>query len=230
MLDRILWKLLSRQTRDALLGRMRISDRQAMEKILSGSNRIPAAFRAKNCLFIHVPKAAGSSLQHALFGNRISGHLPLWHYESLHSAFVDHAYKFSFVRHPVDRAHSAYRYLRKAATFSRDAGFADVLNRYPSFDAFVRHWMHEDNVWLQIHFCPQWSFLCDRYGDLRMDFVGRYEQLDADFAHVCEQLAVDKALAHRNASMPAGRAGLSLATRQRLERIYARDFELFGYS
>lgn len=229
MLDRLMWKMLSRQTREAIINRLRISDRQSIDKILSGKSGIPPEFLKTNSLFIHIPKAAGSSLQHALFGGRVTGHLPLWHYEHASEAFVDGAFKFSFVRNPIDRACSAYRYLRKTAAHSRDSGFAAVLNRYPSFDAFVRNWLCSENIWLQIHFCPQWSFLCDKYGDLRMDFVGRYENLERDFSLVCDRLALDATLAHRNASAQQDGHDLSPDSRRRLERIYERDLDLFGY-
>ena len=62
MLQRFVWKLLPKTQRNFLLGRLSVVDRQVVNKSMSANVRFPDAFSRHSCLFIHVPKCAGSSI------------------------------------------------------------------------------------------------------------------------------------------------------------------------
>lgn len=168
-----------------------------------------------NCLFVHIPKTAGQSIEQffmdrlqldwdedrealLLQGNHDThcgteklahlsaseyvacGHLGQEHFSSL--------FKFSFVRNPWSRILSEYRYRNYFQYFS----FRDfVLNKLPGpgWDDRYRHVM------------PQYDMLYDHEGNLLVDFVGRFENLQEDFDRVCTHLGItDSALPHRNKS------------------------------
>ena len=67
MLQRYFWKLLPKVQRNFLLSRLPVQERQIVNKAMSGNAHFPAYFRERRCLFVHVPKCAGSSLCAALF-------------------------------------------------------------------------------------------------------------------------------------------------------------------
>lgn len=50
-----------------LLGRLAVVDRQAVNKAMSANLAFPEPFQQRACLFIHVPKCAGSSVCLSLF-------------------------------------------------------------------------------------------------------------------------------------------------------------------
>lgn len=233
MLQRLFWKMLPKKQRVFLLGRLSVVDRQAVNRSLSGEAALPAAFAQHNCVFIHVPKCAGSSICSALFDGNGPGHLPYYWYQQQFPEHCTRSFKFAFVRDPLERAYSAYTYLRTHPNGTRDLQAHTLTSSYRDFDQFAAHWLHPDNLRRQLHFAPQTDFLVDEVGRMSMDFIGRQEHLVRDFHYLCERLGVSAALPHLNASQdrrrePA-RQFCSLRTRQLVQRAYERDYEVLGY-
>jgi len=171
--------------------------------------------RELSCLFVHIPKTAGQSIEqyfidrlglswesdrdHLLLGNNNDptkgteklSHLSAEEYVRcgyIDAAEFDQMYKFSFVRNPWERIVSEYRY----RNYFRHRSFRDfLLHRLPApdWDDKYRHIM------------PQYGMLHDQKGRLLVDFVGRFESLQTDFDQVCRQLELqDSQLPHRNPS------------------------------
>ena len=74
--------------------------------------------------------------------------------------------------------------------------------------------------------------MADARGNLLVDFVGRYEHLQADLAVVCQRLSLDPStFSHKNAAQhPHYSTFYSPATRELVRERYARDIEFFGYT
>lgn len=224
-------KLLSKPTREAILTYVPEIDRGSLNRVLSGGRRLPDDYLRHSCIFIHVPKCAGSSVKAALFTDRTQGHTPLRYYEENFREFYGRAFKFGFVRDPLDRAYSAFRYLHAdTSAAGRNAAAHRLARKHGDFDTFVRQWLCAENVQRQIHFVPQWQWLCDSLGDIAVDYVGRQEEMDSAFAHVCQRLGVDAKLPQTNVSpKPKERPQFAAATIDRVRLVYERDYELFGY-
>jgi hypothetical protein len=225
MLQRLLWKLLPKHQRVFLLGRLSVVDRQAVNKSLSGVATLNPAFERHQCVFIHVPKCAGSSV--------CPGHLPYYWYEQQFPQHCERSFKFAFVRDPLERAYSAYTYLRGNPMGARDLQAQALVSSFRDFDHFIAGWLHPDNLRRQLHFAPQTDFLVDHMGQMAMDFLGRQESLQQDFQHLCERLGVDSSLPHLNVSL--GRRNepvrdfCNSRTRRLVRRAYQRDYEVLGY-
>lgn len=206
--------------------------------------------RRRRFIFIHVDKAAGTSIQDALrpFCEPVSGvrlrrkipllgplaRLPLlrdWVEFGEHITAEDlrrclpgpvwaGAFKFAFVRNPWARLVSRHQYL-----------IAHPENRHHrravrlGFPAFVR-----DEIRRNRRHSHQVGYLCDRSGSPLLDFVGRFEELGRDFGEVCRRIGVEAALPHLNASVRGDyRSFYDAALREEVGRHFARDCELFGY-
>jgi hypothetical protein len=144
-------------------------------------------------------------------------------------------YKFTFVRDPFARLASAYEFLKRGGhpAVPKDAAFQrNVLSAYRDFDAFVLDWLRPNRRWTMPHFRPQTEYLT--VGDrLVMDFIGRYENLAADFEVVRQRLGLDTQLKHLNRT-PVEDVGIAAhyandAVVRRVQEVYQRDFELLGY-
>ena len=230
-MNHLLWKLFPKSHREFLLERLSVVDRQVVNKTLSRKARFPEAFDHFECIFIHVPKCAGSSVAMSIFGDTPTGHLPLYWYEKQFKDRYEQYFKFGFVRDPLHRALSAYRYLLQNPQ-PRDRTAYELVSRYSRFDAFVDGWLHPENVSKQIHFAPQYHFLQNSMGQIAVDFIGRQEHLESDFAALCEHLGISAQLRHLNRSPGPGYQTASLcsdASRKRIREVYARDYELFSY-
>ena len=187
------------------------------------------------CIFIHVPKCAGVSVAAALFGDSGGGHLSAEEYQIIYSPReYGRRFKFTLVRNPWDRLASAYSFLKAGGMNAHDRRFADRhLARYDTFEEFVVDWVTAQNVTRYWHFKPQVHFLCVDGQPPRLDFVGFFENLAADFPLICQRLGVNAALGHLNKTQ-GERVNYQVLYTERMIRIvagvYAQDIAMLGYN
>src|SRR5580692_9994279 len=118
----------------------------------------------------------------------------------------DGYYKFAFVRHPVNRAVSLYTYIATKAEERRrfrplnawyltPQGKKDDPVTWPamraflatdSFSSFIRYPGLSDERGMR----PQSEFLCDPHGQIIVDFVGKFENLNGDVAKIQNALGL----------------------------------------
>lgn len=213
-----------------LVARKKHSHFQQMRE--SNSDYSLRQFDEKQCIFVHLPKCAGVSVNKALFGNLGAGHMTL---TQLSFAFspkeMEDYFKFTIVRHPLDRLVSAFHFLKKGGFDPEDAKWADEhLTPYSTFQDFVENWLTPENIWLKIHFQPQHFFLEDCWGEIDLDFVARFERLETDFRQICDRLGSRVELPHTNKSVRGHFWDYyTPQTARKVADIYRRDMELFGY-
>jgi chondroitin 4-sulfotransferase 11 len=200
--------------------------------------QIPSAFRRDNVIFVHVPKAAGSTINLGLFGYRI-GHSSIGSFWQADPAFTEQAFKFSFVRHPYLRFVSAYRYLLKGGMSSRDAEYSQCYaQEFASLRSFAEASEQADFRKAIIHLRPQWEFLslpANAPYKVFMDYVGKTEFLNEHInmlsALVSETIATRLTAVKETRLNATQYSGTEIDTDvfQKIRLIYQDDFELFGY-
>ena len=144
------------------------------------------------------------------------------------AAFADY-FKFAFVRHPVDRFVSAWR--NKVVDHNYFEFDPDTHERMQRVEEFAR-WTAEQDL-SDLATADHHLALQSRLIDLtQVDFLGRLESFDADFAEVCRRIDVPASPAEpRNQTRPRDSAPepVSEELRQILAEIYRQDFQIFGY-
>lgn len=202
-------------------------------------------------VFIHVAKAAGTSIEHALgpFADRqpegrlarklvMLGPLARLPFVRRHVSFGIHAtarqvracigaarwddyYTFAIVRNPYSRLLSRYKYLLARKQHRQHAAVA----RLAGFADYVRWEIGRGRPRLHQHFD-----LCDGAGRILVDHVGHFERLPEAFAEITRRLGVSATLPHLNATTHEDYRGYyDDATRRLAAQLCARDLELFGY-
>lgn len=201
-------------------------------------------------LFVHIEKAAGSSIQQALlpFANvapnsRLRRRLallgPFNQFTRLYRAvqFGEHAtanevkrclpasaydslFKFAFVRNPWDRLVSRYAHLLR----SKDRRRHDFISSLEKFEDFLQWEIKRDSA-------NQYPYVTDAQGKQIVDFIGHYETLAEDFAKVCARLKIQVQLPHANVSDHRDyRTYYTPETRDFVAKQFRRDIEMFGYN
>jgi len=200
-------------------------------------------------LFIHVDRAAGTSIQLALQpyaarrrDSRLRRRL-VWlrgvnRLGRLHHAleFPEHAparavkkclppelyvrlFKFAFVRNPWDRLVSRHAHLLQSLDHPRHR----LVKKLGSFDNYLAWEVARQKM-------HQHACLYSARGECLVDFVGYYEHLQEDFAKVCERLEIRADLPRVNTSVHRDyRLYYTPATRDLVAKHFRRDIELFGY-
>lgn len=182
------------------------------------------------CVFIHVPKTAGSSVARALFGAE-SRHVPYVEYETANPGKFHAYFKFAFVRNPWDRLVSAYFFLRDGGMNAVDGEWSTRhMAHHDNFGEFVRNGLSDRAIADFPHFLPQSHFIADARGQVMVDFVGRYENLAGDFGSIARRLGLACPLPRSNESRHAHYTTYyDSETRDLVGRLYARDTYIFGY-
>jgi len=188
------------------------------------------------CVFVHIQKTGGASIEALLLANDPTvasgmqdGRRHVFARDiraGMDERQWQASFKFAFVRNPWDRLVSWYHMCMQTATPNRFSLY--VRTHAPSFEGFVRHattGMGERTTWNQL------DFVTDRAGAMLVDFVGRYEALSRDMAHVRERLGLEHDLPHVNRSSHDDyRRYYDDALRDVVAERFRRDIEAFGYA
>jgi hypothetical protein len=203
-----------------------------------------------NCIFVHIPKTGGTSIETALdmfddwkieqpqklFGLIASTELQK---HGFLSAFLQHLtfseiqtistdwqdfFSFSFVRNPWDKMVSMYsnpdphmvKQARQQGIELTKISFAEFINNTGK----IQH----------IHLLEQHKFIFDNNKQL-VDFIGRFENLEADFQQLTKLIGISCQLPHRNKSQRKSYQDYYDSDTQAIvaER-YQQDISMFGYS
>ncbi|MFM8497706.1 MAG: class I SAM-dependent methyltransferase [Planctomycetia bacterium] len=180
-------------------------------------------------LFIHVPKAAGSSFSLALYG-RSFGHHTLAEWQANYPRSTANLRTIAVVRDPVDRFLSAFRYLKQGGMNAADARFArDVIGSSSTCSQFAQALLTPDVASRALdsgfHFRRQVDFLRDRSGRIAIDLLVPFERLDAAAPHVACVIGRPFTLPRVNET-PGAREQLTDEARTIVERIYADDVRI----
>ena len=204
-------------------------------------------------VFLHIPKTAGQSVRQVLarhtsvLSNTKQDWLG-WEDDYTHRRWAEKGYacfvrdalgeevwecafKFSFVRNPWARAVSAWRYLDRPGDLGFGLTFPEFLAR---IENLTPRYAPDDRARNKFswHVEPQAPQLLDATGRVLVDFVGRTERLDVDFAEACRRAGIAAAPLPRVNATEHSRYQeyYDASSRERVGRIYAQDVETFGYA
>ncbi|EEC4842051.1 sulfotransferase family protein [Campylobacter lari] len=188
------------------------------------------------CIFIHVPKVAGSSIERVVYQTDrwLVGHVKARDYVKFDKNKFESYFSFGFVRNPYDRMVSAYHYLRSGGGNLVDETWAkENIYKYNSFEEFVLNLQNNDErikILSWMHFVPQYKYLCDNDKNILVSFIGKFEKLDEDFKKILNFLNRKDSLVHVNKSKHcAYKDYYNYETYKIIREIYKNDFEIFDY-
>ena len=191
------------------------------------------SFSVNGTIFIHIPKTAGVSIIHALYGKvSMESHRSIFFYKQVFKNSYKDFFKFSFVRNPYDRLFSAYKFLCSGGMNIHDKQAYEIhLSQYKDFEDFVLNGLTHDIVYKIIHFIPQSDFICSDKDEIMVDFLGRFETLELDLQNLEQLMSKKIKLPHFNKSKNIDYVNIYNDSMIRKVRdIYKRDIDIFGYN
>jgi len=194
----------------------------------------------RKIIFVHIPKTAGSSIENALgllrsgcengYGYKdIDGRpVALQHLlpDGIRKIIGEEAFsrytKFTVCRNPYNRIVSEYHWR-----------VCNKIGRVRSFDGFLDEVENviKNNLYNKVsdHFIPQSDFIYDSEGNQVVDHLFRFEKLDKAEQFIQDNFGTDK-LKRLETSVPSrGKIVLTNEQKERVYKLYERDFILLGY-
>lgn len=129
----------------------------------------------------------------------------------------DYYFKFTFVRNPWDRVLSNYFFAKQ------------VWNLDCSFEYYVKDYLNiYKNKFINLN---QLDWISDFKHNVRLDFIGRFENLQNDYDFVCNKIKIPQhKLLHKNKSVHNHYTEYyNKETKQIVAKKYAKDIEYFEY-
>jgi hypothetical protein len=190
----------------------------------------------RGIVFIHIPKAAGTSINTALF-DRFMGHARAIDVLRWGSAELQALPRFAVVRNPWERLVSAYRFAKSGAGIGKAAAGMRRPELYraaefESFERFVHEWLApRDVAKLDGVFRQQHPYVSDKQGRLLVHHLGRLEDLGPTCGFIEKAIGRPIEIPRVNLSgQPVDyRQMYTAQTAALVGQIYREDVEKFGY-
>ena len=208
-----------------------------------------------NFLFVHIAKTGGTSVRNALqkyrwhdpyyfpqfIASKMSG---LLHHEvgikmprhariicareMLPHEYFNRLFKFAFVRNPWDLQVSSFHHIRRERPH--------LMQGMDDFETFLRWKLNPERPY-QYHIDTsielQTDYLVDLHGNVIIDYIGHYENLQQDFDHVCSEIGIRSSiLPHKRKATDRTdyRQYYNDSTAQLVADHFRRDIDTLKYS
>lgn len=138
-------------------------------------------------------------------------------------------FSFAIVRNPWDLMVSSYHWwLEKADRWERFRASAQEIRTLGSFAGFMNSVYGREQI--NEHRGSFCDWICDHDQEVLVDFIGRFERLDEDWAVIAKRLGITAQLSHRNrGNRGPYRAYYTRATRDLVTRRFAWAIDRFEY-
>ena len=187
----------------------------------------------KKIIFVHIPKTGGTTIEssmglmkwdvgYGVVGNRAIQH-SFWDYYYNKFPNKFHMYdKFAICRNPYDRFVSEYYWCQIPGMGHRSKQtidqFIEACEKIVQKKQFWRSKQHD-------HFIPQHMFVYNDQDELMVNHVFRFE----DWAEITHYLMRYNVEINKQNTHRTKRLYLTLDQKERVYKMYQKDFELFGY-
>lgn len=190
---------------------------------------------AKRCIFVHVPKAAGTSINRAIYG-RTLGHFRARDIQRSFPGLYERSFVFGVVRNPWARALSAYSFAVQGRTGTMGIRNPEMYRgpEFTSFERFLKEWLvHQNDLGSLDHvFRLQVDYLTDDEGVLITNYIGKVETIERDILEVGSKLGmvIELGRYNRTASTDDYQSAYENDDMINIVRhVYRTDVEKFGY-
>ncbi|WP_415906477.1 sulfotransferase family 2 domain-containing protein [Neptuniibacter sp. QD72_48] len=193
----------------------------------------PDYYRDGKVVFIHVPKAAGTSIAETLYGRSITHHTAD-HFRKANRKLYSDSFTFSVVRNPYERLVSAYKFAKAGGTKRVPIRNPELYTGkdFSNFENFVKNWLvRKDINNIDFVFQPQWIYVCDKKSKIIVDRLYDVKDLSACEIELSNQLGHDVFFPKVNSTGNEDyRDYYNDGLVKEVKEIYYKDFEVLPFS
>jgi len=228
-LERVMGEVEKRKNKNVLF-KLLIKLENFLIKLLHEKRRYHKAriLRNKKAIYFLIEKVATNSLKSAF-----EDYLGKKPFKKNYFGLYKDYFKFAFVRNPYDRLVSCYNDKIFNGRKNEDIILKNNFYVNMPFKEFVKKVFSIPDLRADQHIRSQYYSLTDEKGNLLVDFIGKFENLEKDYKFVCKKIGIKnpKSLPHKNKSKRKNdyRQYYDEEARKIVEKRYKKDLEVFGY-
>lgn len=189
------------------------------------------SWKKHKTIFIHIPKAAGVSVNKAIYGQTL-GHYYASELKNVIPSTFNQLFTFSVVRHPVERLYSAYSFAKSGGTNvmrMHNEKFYQDHKDFNSFESFILNWLSLQNLHLiDGVFRPQHLYIFDSKENLIIDKFYKLETINQNVDEISEKIGKKFILKKFNQT-PSTKVKISQEIKHKIYELYEKDFILLNY-
>ena len=191
----------------------------------------------KKCIYIHIPKCAGTSVEqflrehgknglqyHGVREGRSMHHFTAFDLKRENPHIFNIYYKFSIVRNPYDRLLSEY-YWTPVPNLGYKYGKTKADFLY-NITHIIKNKKYNENIYYD-HFIPQYRFVY-HYKKLLVDQIFKFEDLEWVVGYLKKKLNINMDFPLLNKSIK--KDGWTENQKRKIYNLYKDDFIIFNYS
>lgn len=205
--------------------------KQQQKRLITDGEYSLKGFDEKKLIFVHIPKCAGVSISKSVYGSLGGGHMEMWKYELIFGSKFKEYFKFTVVRNPWDRVYSAYTFLKSGGFGESDSEWFNLsVGLDVDFKTFVCEYLKTKKVQDKNHFRSQISYLKNLDGEVDLDVIIRFENIDEDFKKLSKFSKLD--LLKINSTINRSKDYKRYYNKNMIaivESLYQEDIKILGY-
>ena len=179
-------------------------------------------FDKTKSIFIHIPKCAGTSVSHTLYGD------DPWHHsikKYTNDPRCAEYLSFAILRDPVERFYSIYTYLCKKAYKYPKSIYSDAADCKNITDFFEKYVEGVDDNKRNYFLRSQWYYVTDDKGEIKVDHLLSMNKLDEDFNTIRNHFEYNDSFPKKNVKV-GKEYDISEKLRERIKKAYNKDYML----
>lgn len=198
------------------------------------------------CIFIHIPRVAGSSIEKWIYGKDwwsvrpATKHLLASQAKERYTEYWEEYFTFAFVRNPWDRVVSGLKFPGYFGIHYRKNS-THPFNQWLEFDQYQETFGEEVVLEYDHRYYRRENLISEKhepgqiYGNIldeRLDFIGRFENLKEDCELLREILRIESQMdVHIEKSRRSAdyREYFNQKAIERVGKLYQKDIERFNY-
>lgn len=181
-------------------------------------------------IFIHIPKAAGVSINLALYGKTL-GHFEISQIRKIYPNLLKSYFSFTVVRNPMSRLISAYHFAKSGGTQLMKISNPRLYQSkyFNSFNHFVKDWLRfQDLNQLDGVFRPQINYLIDN-DNISTDQIFQLENIINNTIILNDNKKTIIKINHYNLNPFRENFFIKSQTEDFIKDLYLQDYQLLDY-
>ena len=187
-------------------------------------------YRQSSILFFHVPKVAGRSFNHMLYGTENTLHITANNYLRFFPRHFNDNFSFAMMRCPIERLVSSFYFLKNGGTKNCNVDYKSIYSSeiFNSIESFIDNYLDKGgDLSLDQVLMPQ-HYYFSASNNILVDHIGILDKVDLTLNILKKYSDKSFNLPHKNKNNYSHKIRLSKRHKEIIGKVYAKDLDIYS--